>query len=121
MKIVIGSDHCGVDLKAALVRALEGVATVEDKGTMDRKSCDYNDYAVAVVREIAGGTADFGILVCKTGIGMSMAANRFQNVRAALCATTDVAVLARQHNDANVICLSAGRSSGPSAFPTARG
>ena len=107
MKIVIGSDHCGVDLKAALVKALEGVATVEDKGTMDRKSCDYNDYAVAVVREIAGGTADFGILVCKTGIGMSMAANRFQNVRAALCATTDVAVLARQHNDANVICFSA--------------
>ena len=87
MKIVIGSDHCGVDLKAALAKALADVATIEDKGTHDTASCDYCDYAVAVAKDIALGAADFGVLICKTGIGMSMTANRFQNVRAALCAT----------------------------------
>lgn len=107
MKIAIGSDHCGVDLKAALVKALAGTATVDDKGPFDRKSCDYCDYAVAVAKDVSSGAADFGVLICKTGIGMSMAANRFQNVRAALCATTDAATLTRQHNGANVLCLSA--------------
>ena len=107
MKIVIGSDHCGVELKAALVKELAAVATVEDKGAADRASCDYCDYAVAVAKDVASGAADFGILICKTGIGMSMAANRFQNVRAALCATTEAATLTRQHNGANVLCLGA--------------
>jgi len=107
MKVVIGSDHCGVDLKASLVQALAGVAAVEDKGTKDRASCDYCDVAVAVAKDVAAGAADFGILICKTGIGMSMAANRFQNVRAALCATPAAAALTRQHNGANVLCLGA--------------
>ena len=107
MKIAIGSDHCGFELKNLLVRELSGDATVVDRGASDRASCDYCDYAVAVARDVATGAADFGVLVCKTGIGMSMAANRFQNVRAALCSTTETATLTRQHNGANVLCLSA--------------
>ncbi len=120
MKIVIGSDHCGVDLKASLIEALVGVAEVEDKGTNDRASCDYCDYAVAVATDVAKGAADFGILICKTGIGMSMAANRFQNVRAALCATTEAAVLTRQHNGANVLCLGAASLSADEAAKIAK-
>ncbi len=107
MKIAIGSDHCGVELKSLLVRELSDGFTVMDKGPADRASCDYCDYAVAVATDVASGAADFGVLICKTGIGMSMAANRFQNVRAALCSTTDAATLTRQHNGANVLCLSA--------------
>ena len=107
MKIAIGSDHCGVELKAALAKALADVATVVDKGTVDAASCDYCDYAVAVAKDVARGEADFGILICKTGIGMAMTANRFQNVRAALCSTVESVKLTRQHNGANVLCLGA--------------
>ena len=107
MKIAIASDHGGVELKAALVKALEDTATVVDKGPKDRASCDYPDYAVAVAMDVAAGDADFGILICRSGIGMSMCANRFQNVRAALCATTEAATMTRQHNGANVLCLGA--------------
>ena len=108
MKIAIGADHCGVELKDFLVRELSsGGAAVVDRGTTGRASCDYCDYAIAVAKDVASGMADFGVLVCKTGIGMSMSANRFQNVRAALCATTEAATLTRQHNGANVLCMSA--------------
>ena len=116
MKIAIGSDHCGVELKSALVKALSGTATFDDKGAFERKSCDYCDYAVAVAKAVSAGEADFGVLICKTGIGMSMAANRFQNVRAALCATTDAATLTRQHNGANVLCFGADAVSGDYAI-----
>ena len=107
MNIVIGSDHCGVDLKAALVKALADIASIEDKGTNGKESCDYCDYAIAVAKDVASGKADFGVLVCKTGIGMSMTANRFQNVRAAICANVETAKVTRQHNGANVLCLGA--------------
>ena len=107
MKIAIASDHGGVELKAALVRALSPDMTVADLGPADRTSCDYPDFAVAVARAVALGEADFGVLICRTGIGMSMTANRFQNVRAALCTTTEAATLTRQHNGANVLCLGA--------------
>ena len=107
MKISIASDHGGLELKATLVKALSDVATLLDRGPCEKASCDYPDYAVRVAKDVAGGEADFGILICRSGIGMSMAANRFQNVRAALCATTDAATLARQHNGANVLCLGA--------------
>ena len=107
MKIAIGSDHGGVELKATLVSALSALATIDDKGPADKASCDYPDYAVKVALDVSAGEADFGILVCRSGIGMSMAANRFQNVRAAICATTDAAVTTRQHNGANVLCLGA--------------
>ena len=107
MKIAIGSDHGGVELKATLVSALSALATIDDKGPADKTSCDYPDYAIEVAKDVASGTADFGILICRSGIGMSMTANRFQNVRAALCATTDAATATRQHNGANVLCLGA--------------
>ncbi len=107
MKIAIASDHGGVDLKSALVHELSALATVSDLGPAEKSSCDYPDYADAVALEVSAGKADFGILICRTGIGMSMCANRFQNVRAALCATTESAVLTRQHNGANVLCLGA--------------
>ena len=107
MKISIASDHGGLELKATLVKALSDVATLLDRGPCEKVSCDYPDYAVRVAKDVAGGVADFGILICRSGIGMSMTANRFQNVRAAMCATTDTATLARQHNGANVLCLGA--------------
>ena len=85
MKISIASDHGGLELKATLVKALSDVATLLDRGPCEKASCDYPDYAVRVAKDVAGGEADFGILICRSGIGMSMAANRFQNVRAAIC------------------------------------
>ena len=120
MKIAIGADHCGVELKDFLVRELSGGVTVLDRGTTGRDSCDYCDYAIAVAKDVASGEADFGVLICKTGIGMSMSANRFQNVRAALCATTDAATLTRQHNGANVLCMSADAVSGEYALEIVR-
>jgi len=107
MKLVIASDHGGVELKSALVNALANIAEVEDLGPSDKTSCDYSDYAVKVAMKVSSGAADFGILICRSGIGMSMCANRFQNVRAALCSTTEAATLTRQHNGANVLCLGA--------------
>ena len=107
MKISIASDHGGVDVKALLVKALGECATVLDKGPFDRASCDYPDYAASVALDVASGAVDFGILICRSGIGMSMCANRYQNVRAALCSTTDAATATRQHNGANVLCMGA--------------
>ena len=120
MKIAIGSDHGGVALKAALVEALAGGYEVADMGTADAASCDFPDYAVAVAKAVASGEADFGVLVCRTGIGMSMAANRFQYVRAALCSTPETAVVTRQHNDANVCCLGADALSPEAAVEIVR-
>jgi len=120
MKIVIGSDHGGVDLKAAIVKALSATATMVDKGPQDKTSCDYPDYAIAVAEDVASGAADFGILICRSGIGMSMTANRFQNVRAAICATTDQATVTRQHNGANVLCLGADTVSSDYAIEIAK-
>ena len=107
MKISIASDHGGVQLKSVLVSQLSSLATVNDLGPATTDSCDYSDYAVKVAMDVSAGESDFGILICRSGIGMSMCANRFQNVRAALCSTTESAVLTRQHNGANVLCLGA--------------
>ena len=120
MKLVIASDHGGVELKTALVNALASVAEVEDKGPFDKASCDYSDYAVKVAMDVSSGAADFGILICRSGIGMSMCANRFQNVRAALCSTTEAATLTRQHNGANVLCLGADTVSSEYAIEIAK-
>ena len=120
MKIAIASDHGGVELKAALIKALEGTATIIDKGPKDKNSCDYPDYAVPVALDVASGDADFGILICRSGIGMSMCANRFQNVRAAICTTTEAATVTRQHNGANVLCLGADNVSADYAAEIAK-
>lgn len=108
MKIIIGSDHGGVDLKAALAGFLssEGIC-VEDVGPQTKDSCDYPDFAGKVALAMSKGEVDFGVLICRSGIGMAMTANRFQNVRAAVCPTVESAVTTRQHNGANVVCLGA--------------
>jgi ribose 5-phosphate isomerase B len=110
--IVIASDHAGVDLKARIV-ALVGEAghEVRDLGPSDSSSVDYPDFAHAVARAVVAGEAERGILICGTGIGMSLAANRYPQVRAALCHDAFTAEMARRHNDANVLCVGA-RSTG---------
>ena len=120
MKIAIASDHGGVELKSYLVAGLSPVASVLDRGPAKKISCDYPDYADLVALDIASGAADFGILICRSGIGMSMAANRFQNVRAAVCSTLAAAVTARQHNGANVLCLGADNISPEYALEMAK-
>jgi ribose 5-phosphate isomerase B len=113
LKIAIGSDHAGHDLKEAVRKLVEELGhEVQDGGSRSAaESVDYPDYAAAVARAVASGAADRGILVCGTGIGMSMAANKVAGVRAALCHDHVTARLAREHNDANVLCLG-GRTTG---------
>ena len=106
MKIVTGSDHGGLNLKRVLVERLRGQGhEVLDVGTHESASCDYPDYAATVARSVAAGEADFGLLVCGTGQGMAMSANRIPGVRAAVVGDTFTAKATRQHNDANVLCL----------------
>lgn len=106
MKIAIGSDHAGFSLKEIIRKHLEEQGyTVLDKGTHDTASCHYPVYAEAVARAVVSGEADRGILVCGTGIGMSMAANKVRGVRAAALSDCFTAEATRRHNDANVLCL----------------
>ena len=111
--IVIASDHAGVELKASIVELIgESGLEVRDLGPEDTTSVDYPDFAHAVAGAVTAGDADRGILICGTGIGMSLAANRHPQVRAALCHDAFTAEMARRHNDANVLCIGA-RSTGP--------
>jgi len=104
--IAIASDHAGFRLKEQIKLLLDQLGHAhEDLGTHDELSCDYPDFAHAVARGVAEGRFRLGVLVCGTGIGMSMAANRHPGVRAALCTESYAARMAREHNDANVICL----------------
>jgi ribose 5-phosphate isomerase B len=107
-QIGLASDHAGLDLKRTLAAELErrGIG-VRDFGTTNSESCDYPDFAHAVARAIAGGEVERAILVCGTGVGMSIAANRHREVRAVVCSEPLSARLARQHNDANALCLGA--------------
>ena len=117
MKISIGSDHAGYDLKNEIIVFLEKEGhTVIDQGTYSKDSVDYPDYARVVVKDVKNNDADFGILVCYTGIGMSMAANKACGIRAALVGKVEDAILTREHNDANVLCLSAKNTSSTEAF-----
>jgi ribose 5-phosphate isomerase B len=111
--IAIASDHAGFELKAALIEELKSAgAAVLDLGTNAPDSVDYPDFANALAKALHDGRAAFGVLVCGTGIGISMAANRHKGIRAAHCRDTTDARLARQHNDANVLALGA-RTTGP--------
>ncbi|HZZ86052.1 MAG TPA: ribose 5-phosphate isomerase B [Anaeromyxobacteraceae bacterium] len=105
-RIVAGSDHAGLALRAEAVKAAQGRGfVVEDLGPFSGESVDYPDYARQVAERVASGAARFGLLVCGTGIGMSIAANKVRGVRAALCTNEFEARMARAHNDANVLCL----------------
>lgn len=106
MRIAIGSDHGGFTLKASIIQFLcELGHEVEDLGTDSTASVDYPDYARAVCARVQNGDCAAGILICGTGIGMSMVANRQKGIRAALCHELFTARMSREHNDANVLCL----------------
>lgn len=106
MKVGLASDHRGVHIKARLVRCLthEGYE-VFDAGTDSSEPVDYPDYAIEIARRIACGELDRGILICGTGIGMSIVANKFPGVRAAPCYDEVMVEMSRRHNDVNVLCL----------------
>jgi glycine hydroxymethyltransferase len=113
VNFALGADHGGIDLKESLKRHLQQRGlTMVDHGTHSKESCDYPDYALAVARSVAAGEAEFGLLVCTTGIGVSITANKVAGIRAALAGDAATAALSRQHNDANVLCL-AGKTTPP--------
>ncbi len=106
--IAVGSDHAGYELKNQLIEHLRNRGyEVKDYGTYSEASCDYPDYAKQVANAVAGGEAEQGLLVCGTGIGMSMAANKVKGIRAAVLSDEFSAEATRSHNDANVLCLGA--------------
>ena len=105
--IHLGCDHAALDMKKALIKVLEAGYALEDHGTYTSESCDYPDIAHAVCRAVEQDPDSCGILICGTGIGMSIAANRHRGIRAALCGDTESATLTRQHNNANILCLGA--------------
>ena len=108
MRIAIGSDHRGVQVKQKIVELLQRRQhTVDDVGVHSTDSVDYPDIAAVVGRKISQDEADRGILICGTGIGMTIAANKFPGVRAAPCHDDLTAEMSRRHNDLNVLCLSA--------------
>ena len=107
MKIAVGSDHRGFALKGRLVQMLrEAGHEVEDAGTCESQQVDYTDFAEVVSRKVSRGEAERGILICGTGIGMAITANKFPGVRAATAHDVLTAEMCRRHNDVNVLCLS---------------
>jgi ribose 5-phosphate isomerase B len=111
MKVAVGSDHRGLSLKKEVIRymAEKGYDAV-DCGAFDDSSVDYPDIAKNVGRKVASGKAAYGILICGTGIGMSIAANKIKGIRAALCCDSFMAKRAHLHNNANVLCLGAEKT-----------
>ncbi len=108
MKVAVGADHAGYRLKEYLARFLDHRGhLVEDQGTFSEESVDYPDFAVAVANEVAAGRADRGLIVCGTGVGVAIAANKVDGIRAATCNDLFTAGKAREHNDANVLTLGA--------------
>ena len=108
MKIAIGADHAGVNYKSFLIEALtaQGFELI-NKGTDSEASCDYPDYAHPVADSVESGETTFGILICGSANGVAITANKHQGIRAALCWKEEIAALARQHNNANVVCIPA--------------
>jgi ribose 5-phosphate isomerase B len=106
MEISIGCDHAGFELKERVKESLEKAShEVKDEGTFSEDSTDYPDFASRVAQAVSEGRVERGILICGTGIGMSIVANKFNGVRAALCHDLETARLSRQHNDSNVLTL----------------
>jgi ribose 5-phosphate isomerase B len=108
MKVAVGSDHAGFEMKKAVVAWLERNGhECHDLGPYNEESVDYPDYARKVGESVANGSCDQGVLLCGTGIGVSIAANKVHGIRAALACNPEFATLARQHNNANVLCFPA--------------
>lgn len=108
MKIAIAADHGGFELKDSMVEYIKSLGNqVVDLGTNSADSVDYPDYAKKVCEEIQQGDSDLGILICGTGIGMSLAANKFEGIRAACVSDVYSAKMSRNHNNANVLCIGA--------------
>lgn len=107
MKIIIASDHAGYQLKENIIKHFSNDFEWENLGTYSSESVDYPDYAHPLAEKIASGENKYGILICGTGNGIGMTANKHAGVRAALCWNVEIAALARQHNDANVLVLPA--------------
>ncbi len=106
MRIAIGSDHRGYQIKGKLITLLQADGhDVEDFGTHSDQAVDYPDYAVKVATQVASGKCERGILICGTGFGMAITANKFRGVRAATCADEVMAEMCRRHNDVNILCL----------------
>jgi RpiB/LacA/LacB family sugar-phosphate isomerase len=117
MKISIGADHAGFGLKQKIKQMLEQAGmSVDDRGTDSTESVDYPDFALKVGEEVSHGRADCGILVCGTGIGMAIAANKVPGIRAANVTTEHEAQLSREHNDANILALGARVLDEPTAL-----
>jgi len=113
MRIAIGCDHRGLNLKQFVIKLTIGTGhTYEDFGAYTADPVDYPDIAQKVAEAVVGGDFEFGILICDTGIGMSIAANKVKGIRAALCHDAFSARRARQHNDANILCLAAAGGQG---------
>ncbi len=106
-KFSIGCDHGAIELKDALVAKLQNEFDITDHGTFSKDSVDYPDFAKAVCADVNEKRVDFGVLLCTTGIGMSMSANKVRGIRAALCHNEDCAKFTRLHNNANVLCMGA--------------
>ena len=104
-EILIASDHAGYKLKKILIQELQGEIKFDDLGPFSENSVDYPDYARKLSKKIDLKKDQIGVLICGSGIGMSMVANRFKNVRAALCMNNKMSMLARQHNNANILVL----------------
>lgn len=108
MKISVGSDHAGFEYKEYIIKILKKEGhTIIDKGPSSGDSVDYPDFAHPVARDVEQKVADFGILVCGSGNGVCITANKHAGIRAALCWTSEIASLARLHNDANILCIPA--------------
>jgi ribose 5-phosphate isomerase B len=106
MKVALGADHGGFELKKDIIHFLNGEGyKTKDFGTFSSDSCDYPVFAYKVAKAVSEGAVDLGILICKSGNGMAMVANKLPNVRAAICFDKDVATLSRQHNNANILVL----------------
>jgi ribose 5-phosphate isomerase B len=112
MKIIIGNDHAGLDLKKHIMTYLQSKQIeVIDVGSSEKTSVDYPDYSKIVSKEVLKDVHALGILICGTGIGMSMSANKYKGIRAALIYDIETATLAKAHNKANVLCLGARKTS----------
>ena len=117
MKISIGNDHAGTDYKLAIVGLLKSMGhEVINRGTDSTDSVDYPDFIHPVASDVASGDSDFGIIICGSGNGAAMTANKHQGIRAALCWNKELVSLARQHNDANILSLPARFTAIPQAL-----